>query len=134
MNGVFADTSFFVAAIAPRDAYHARAVELARSYDGQVLTTDFVLVELANYLRRVSDRILFDPVYQNVRTSNQYEIVTGSLALLERGIELYKARPDKEWSLTDCISFVVMEEHGITEALTSDAHFEQAGFTKLLTG
>jgi predicted nucleic acid-binding protein len=52
--------------------------------------------------------------------------------LFDAGLELYSRRPDKEWSLTDCISFVVMEEHGLTEALTTDHHFEQAGFTALL--
>lgn len=54
--------------------------------------------------------------------------------LLHRGFALYKARPDKEWGLTDCISFVVMEDHGLTEALTADHHFEQAGFRALLLG
>ena len=52
--------------------------------------------------------------------------------LFERGLQLYENRPDKEWSLTDCISFVAMEEMGIAEALTGDHHFEQAGFTALL--
>lgn len=55
-----------------------------------------------------------------------------SRSLFDRGIELYNARDDKDWSLTDCISFVVMEEHGIKEALTGDRHFEQAGFRALL--
>ena len=52
--------------------------------------------------------------------------------LFERGLALYNARPDKEWSLTDCISFVVMADEGLTDALTGDRHFEQAGFTALL--
>jgi len=52
--------------------------------------------------------------------------------LYQRGINLYAQRPDKEWSLTDCISFVVMSDRGITEALTGDHHFEQAGFRALL--
>ena len=50
----------------------------------------------------------------------------------DEGVRLYVARPDKDWSLTDCISFVVMRERGITEALTGDRHFEQAGFVALL--
>jgi predicted nucleic acid-binding protein len=52
--------------------------------------------------------------------------------LYEAGIELYRARADKDWSLTDCISFVVMEERGIADALTGDRHFEQAGFQAML--
>jgi predicted nucleic acid-binding protein len=51
---------------------------------------------------------------------------------MARGIQLYDSRPDKQWSLTDCISFVVMQDRGIVEALTGDHHFEQAGFTALL--
>jgi uncharacterized protein len=60
------------------------------------------------------------------------EIVLPGPALWQRGIELYAERPDKGWSLTDCISFVVMQDRGITDALTADHHFEQAGFTALL--
>ena len=55
-----------------------------------------------------------------------------SHSLFQEGVQLYNARPDKDWSLTDCISFVVMQEHGLTDALTGDHHFEQAGFTALL--
>ena len=57
-----------------------------------------------------------------------------SEALFEAGFNLFEARPDKDWSLTDFISFVVMEREGLTEALTGDHHFEQAGFTALLRG
>jgi predicted nucleic acid-binding protein len=52
--------------------------------------------------------------------------------LYDAGIELYRLRPDKDWSLTDCISFVVMAKRGISAALPADRHFEQAGFTALL--
>jgi uncharacterized protein len=133
MRLVFADTSFFVAAIGPRDQFHQRAVDFMQTYNGQVLTTDFVLVEFGNYLFRTKDRPFFEPVLRNIQANPQYEIVAASRDLLKRGIERYVTRPDKEWSLTDCISFVVMEEHGITEALTSDGDFEQAGFTVLLS-
>jgi predicted nucleic acid-binding protein len=133
MKRVFADTSFFVAAIGPRDQFHEQAVEFMRAYDGQVLTTDFVLVEFGNYLFRIKDRPFLEPVLHNIRTNPQYEIVPASRELLQRGIDRFIARTDKEWSLTDCISFVVMEGRGVTEALTSDADFGQAGFAALLT-
>lgn len=132
MKRVFADTSFFVAAIGPRDQFHQQAVELMRAYDGQVLTTDFVLVEFGNYLFRIKDRPFLEPVLHNIRTNPQYEIVPASRELLQRGIDRFIARADKEWSLTDCISFVVMEENGVTEALTADVDFAQAGFVTLL--
>ncbi len=54
------------------------------------------------------------------------------IAGLDEGWMLYSQRPDKDWGLTDCISFAVMTQEGITQAFTSDRHFEQAGFTKLL--
>lgn len=132
MTWVFADTSFFVAAIGPRDQFHRQAVEFMRNYDGAVLTTDFVLLEFGNYLFRTKDRTFFEPVLRNIRNNSQYHIAPASRELLQAGIDRFNARPDKEWSLTDCISFVVMEDHGVTEALTSDSDFEQAGFVKLL--
>ena len=60
------------------------------------------------------------------------EIVSPSLDLFEQGVELFAHRPDKQWSLTDCISFVVMQDRGLTEALTANHHFEQAGFVAML--
>lgn len=132
MTRVFADTSFFVAAIGPRDVYHQRALEFMRDYEGEVLTTDFVIVEFGNYLFRIKDRPFFDPVLKNIQENPQYRIIEATHILLERGIRLFIDRLDKEWSLTDCISFVVMEEYGVTESLTSDGDFEQAGFRALL--
>ena len=61
------------------------------------------------------------------------KIVPATQALFHRGLERYAARPDKDWTLTDCISFVVMEDEGITDALTGDQHFVQAGFKVLLS-
>jgi predicted nucleic acid-binding protein len=59
-------------------------------------------------------------------------IVPPETKLFDQGIEFYQCRPDKAWSLTDCLSFVVMTDLGISEALTGDHHFEQAGFRALL--
>lgn len=132
MTRVFADTSFFVAAIAPRDAYDRRAIEFSRAFEGEVWTTEFVIVELGNYLFRIKDRPFFEPILKNIRQSAQYRIIEATHGLLERGIQRFVDRPDKKWSLTDCISFVVMEEQGITEALTSDGDFGQLGFKALL--
>jgi len=71
-------------------------------------------------------------VLDDLEANKRNLVVPANVETFEKGVELYDARPDKEWSLTDCISFVVMSEEQITEALTSDHHFEQAGFTALL--
>jgi len=67
-----------------------------------------------------------------VENDPAFRVVRATTELIERGKELYRRRPDKEWPLTDCISFVVMQDEGLTEALTGDHHFEQAGFKALL--
>jgi uncharacterized protein len=91
-----------------------------------------VLVELANALARASSRKLFVDLQPKLRANPNIMIVAASAELFERGCKLYADRPDKDWSLTDCVSFVVMEDETITEALTADRHFEQAGFNALL--
>jgi len=71
-------------------------------------------------------------LFEEMERDEQIIIVEATEALYRRGLALYDARPDKEWSLTDCISFEVMTEEGLEAALTGDRHFEQAGFKALL--
>ena len=132
MTQIFADTSFYAACLSPRDSYHHQAIALAASTQSTILTTEFVFVELANLFSKLARRQAAVRLIQQVRADADTEIVPVTSDLLQRGFALYCNRPDKEWSLTDCISFVVMEEHGVREALTSDSDFEQAGFVKLL--
>ena len=132
MSRIFADTSFFVAMIGERDEHNRKAVAFMEGYHGQLLTTDFVVFELGNYLRRVVDRPFFASIQRSLNNDKEFDVVRASRELLDRGIQLYLTRQDKNWSLIDCTSFVVMEENGVTEALTSDRHFAQAGFKKLL--
>jgi uncharacterized protein len=129
---VFADTSYYLALLGPADADHAAAVELSRRDDFEVVTSGFVLVELGNALSRHEDRGHFLDLVALLRGDPAMLVVGPDQRLLDAGIELFADRPDKGWSLTDCISFVVMNEHGINEALTADHHFEQAGFVALL--
>ncbi len=128
----FADTFFYLALVNPNDTAHARAIALSRSFRGRVITTDFILLELADAMSAPPDRLAFNRLFEILRADRALEIVPVSHDLLERGWALYADRPDKYWSLTDCISFVVMKDHQITEALTGDHHFEQAGFVALL--
>lgn len=99
---------------------------------GPLVTTAAIVLEVADGLSRASTRHLGRLFLETVRTDPRVEVVAVTDELLERAIDLYTARPDKEWGLTDCISFVVMQERGIVAALAADQHFVQAGFRALL--
>ncbi len=131
MNTVFADTFFFLALLDQRDPAHERAVTLSKAKRA-ILTTEFVLLELGNACARAEDHADFLALLAGIRASPRTRIVRLDSGLLQRGLDLFARRTDKDWSLTDCVSFVVMEEENLTEALTGDNHFEQAGFKALL--
>lgn len=134
MTPVFADTYFFLALINPRDSAHGAAVAAAHSRRGPLLTTAWVLTEVADGLARTADRHLVARIIADLDQEPRDIVVTPSQNLFDRGLRLYLARSDKHWSLTDCVSFAVMEEFHVKEALTADHHFEQAGFVALLKG
>ncbi len=133
MRIVFADTSFYVAAMSPRDVSHARAEAVGRAFRGRVVTTEYVLLEVATFFCEAPRRSLFLGLLQTLQNDPEVTIVPASADLWQRGVALFAGRPDKDWSLTDCISFVVMQDRAIIDALTADHHFEQAGFLALLT-
>ena len=132
MTTVFADTFFFLAILNPADGAHRRSVELSRSLVARRVTTTWVLTEVADAMSQSSNRAVFLKFLAALERNPAVSIVPASEALHRRGLDLYRSRPDKDWSLTDCISFVVMQEHGIAEALTGDRHFTQAGFAALI--
>lgn len=132
MNRVFADTWFYLAVLNPADPNHQRAMVATRLERRFRVTTDWVLVEVGDALCKQGNRDVFTRFYGWIHQHPATLIVPASRRLLEDGMHLYRHRRDKDWSLTDCISFVVMEDEGITVALTGDKHFEQAGFTALL--
>ena len=96
------------------------------------VTTGWILTELADGWAKPAQRTYFGAILAKLRANPNVRIEPCTDQLLQEGIDLYEQRADKEWSLTDCISFVVMKKEGITEALTGDKHFEQAGFAVLL--
>ncbi|MCY3022874.1 MAG: PIN domain-containing protein [Planctomycetota bacterium] len=132
MTPTFADSAYYFALLNPDDRLHTATLRLSRGRRGPIVVTGFVLMELGDGLSRMNLRRGFIMLLASLRADPQVQIVPVSERLFERGMALYADRPDKEWSLTDCTSFVVMREHGLTEALTSDRHFEQAGFRALL--
>ena len=91
-----------------------------------------MLIELGNWLSRSGDRAAFVKLMAQLRSDPKTIMFPASRNAFAQGFELYQHRPDKDWSFTDCISFTVMQQEGLTEALTADHHFEQAGFRALL--
>lgn len=132
MKNVFGDTFYYLAVVNPDDSAHERAMALSNRISGNVITTAWVLTEVADALAGPERRSAFLALLATLRSDPEVIIVAPDEALFEAGIHLYSRRPDKAWSLTDCISFAVMQERCISEALTGDHHFEQAGFVALL--
>src|SRR5689334_2230663 len=132
MTGVFADTFYFLALLNPADDAHAAASNFAGDRTLRLITTAWVLTELADGLASTLGRTVFRTLLDELEADDRAEIVPATPGLWDRGVHLYADRPDKEWSLTDCISFVVMTDRGLRDALTADRHFEQAGFAALL--
>jgi hypothetical protein len=132
MTAAFADTSFYVASLSPRDALHGRAEAVGRGFRGRVVTTEYVLLEVATFFSAPPNRPVFLALLDALRRDPDVDVVRASADLWDRGVARFAARPDKAWSLTDCVSFIVMEDRGLADALTADHHFEQAGFVALL--
>lgn len=96
------------------------------------MTTEAVLWEWLNALASSTTRATAAEGYRRAHADRRVEVVPFDLELNGVAVDLYRSRGDKDWSLTDCLSVVVMERRGLTEALTTDNHFEQAGMTALM--
>ena len=132
MITVFADTSYYLALTNSVDAHHSAAYKYTESFGGNFVTTAWVLTELANSLSRSVNRPLFLSLLNDLQEDPRVTIFPPTSQLFASALDLYARRPDKNWSLTDCVSFVVMEQSKIADALATDHHFEQAGFKLLL--
>jgi uncharacterized protein len=132
MTTRFADAFYYLAMVNPRDQAHHRVKAQADSLFGPVVTTAWVLTEVGDALSSPPLRPIFHDLINELWADEETEIIPASDSLFRRGIALFNQRTDKSWSLTDCISFVVMTDRGLTDALTGDHHFEQAGFRALL--
>ncbi|MGO9597467.1 MAG: type II toxin-antitoxin system VapC family toxin [Isosphaeraceae bacterium] len=132
MTVTFADTFYFLALLNPDDSANASAVRWALNPRGPLVTTYWVLTEVADAMVSPLGRWSVVTLISGLRRNPAVNIVPPSEDLFNRGLDLYVRRMDKSWSLTDCISFAVMADRGLTEALTRDHHFEQVGFQTLL--
>jgi predicted nucleic acid-binding protein len=132
MNLVFVDSFYFFAILNPTDAAHLHAVGFSKQHAARLLTTTWILTEVADGLARSAHRSVLKRLVSSFRAVAANEIVETTDHVFNQGVDLYDTRADKKWSLTDCISFVVMRQRGIQDALTGDHHYEQAGFRALL--
>jgi len=134
-NNIFLDTAFTIALISPKDVFHNKALELSKhisASDSRLTTTRAVLVEIGNALSKENLRTSAVELLDSLEADKTITIVPLSEELYKEAYKLYRSRTDKEWGLTDCVSFVVMKKFGITEVLTTDHHFRQAGFNPLM--
>ncbi len=135
MRRLFADTFYWIALLSRRDAWHAQVTAFSQALTDadRVWTTDAIFVEVlaafsagGAHLRQEAvlliDELLNDP---------SVHVVEATRSLFLDGLSLYRVRPDKEYSLTDCMSMQVMRRERLTDILTNDHHFTQEGFTIL---
>lgn len=132
MKQYFADTSYWIAILNTEDALHTKAVELSQYLRGSLVTTQWVLAEPLDGFSDSGTRKGVSAFVRALEQQKNTVITPASDDWFHRGLSLYEQRQDKEWSLTDCISFITMENMEIVEALSADHHFEQAGFVALL--
>lgn len=134
-NNVFVDTSFFIALLNSDDADHEGAVLLQAALAAKrvyKITSEYILLELCDGLAKLRHRELVIRVVKLLQKDPAFDIIPTSRQLWDDAWMLFSTRPDKEWGLTDCTSFVLMRQLGLNSALTTDRHFQQAGFRALL--
>lgn len=135
MRLLFADASYWIALVNPKDSLHEKAKSMSTKLVAvRIVTSEMVLTEVLNdfsergeYLRKAAVIMV-----EQLRNDSEIAIVPQSSLQFQEAFVLYAKRNDKDWSHTDCASFHAMKREGITEALTYDRHFEQAGFQALL--
>lgn len=135
MKRIFADTGYWVALLNPRDELHPKAVTAAQNYSrDQVVTSEMVLVEFLNGFSDRGPRLraAASKAVKTLRSNLNVTVIPQTSDQFEEALRRYEDRVDKDWSLTDCASFLIMEAQGIEAALTHDQHYTQAGFQALL--
>jgi predicted nucleic acid-binding protein len=135
MTRVFADAGYWIALLNPRDALHEKAIRVSASLGHiRIITSEVVLTEVLNAFASKGDllRMAACVLVEKIRSNPNAEIVPMTSAAFRQAVERYRSRVDKTWGLTDCTSFLIMEQKGVTNALSADRDFRQAGFKALL--
>ena len=137
MRMVYADALYYIALLVPRDTLHRVAVTIGSRLTGtRVITSEPVLVEVLAHVSGLGPSARSEVVgtVDDLRADPNVTIIPQTPALFDAGLDLYRQRPDKTYSMTDCMSMVVCRERGITGVLTYDRDFEQEGFVAMLRG
>ena len=132
---LFLDAAYAIALSSPNDQHNRRAVELAGEIEAtgtKLITTRAVMLEIGNALSKRRYRPAAVRLLTALERDATVETISITDELYDSAFRLYRERPDKDWGMTDCISFIVMRDHNLMQALTTDEHFEQAGFVALL--
>jgi uncharacterized protein len=133
MRVVFADTGYWIAIIHPRDGLHRIATNVSKRLgQASIVTSEMVLVEVLNMFSRMRLRSVAAKAVNEITADPTIQVVPQTRRLFQDALKLYQSRDDKDWSFTDCASFVIMRQQKIMEALTDDRHFIQMGFQALL--
>ena len=137
MNEVFADAGYWIALFHPRDRHHSKALAVSQTIKGRrIVTSQAVLTEFLNHFAAFGPQFRQKAVQvvESLKQSAHVEIRVQTPEQFEAALTLYSNRPDKEWGITDCNSFLIMQHSDILEVLAHDEHFTQAGFIALLRG
>jgi uncharacterized protein len=132
---VFADTGYWIAIVNPHDTLHTNALQVSGSLGPHlIVTSEMVLSEVTAYFsdkgRRLRQGVV--DLIRSIRADPNSRVIPQTSLQFQDALGLYEQSSDKEWSLTDCSSFLIMRELKIAEALAHDKHFEQSGFVALL--
>ena len=134
MNAVFADTFYWIALADSTDSSHWQALALtSERATSRIVTTDEVLTEYLTFFATAPEQFRREAAesVERILASSVIQVIQQSRGSFLAGLQLYRARPDKGYSLVDCISMQAMRKEGLTEVLTNDRHFEQEGFRAL---
>jgi len=132
MNRIFIDTAFVVALVNQKDQYHKQALILSQEYENTpMIITEAILLEIGNALAKDFKHEAVD-IINAFQSSDEVITIEQNTQLFQKGFEMYEKYQDKDWGIVDCISFVAMRENNVTDALTLDDHFKQAGFNILM--
>ena len=135
MTSIFADTSYWIALLNPRDALHIKALSVSGKFSSaRIVTSEMVLVELLNSFSETDarSRKAAARLAEGLLLNDRVTVVAQTSRQFESALEGYKRADDKNWSITDCASFQIMDREQIRSAFTHDRHFSQAGYETLL--